>query len=123
MSRKTTRQLRLKQIKEYRASGLSLKEWCDKNGEKFTTMRYWSQMERESRSQETQNSSTVIEKENSSWVQLAPITSDQAKAPDMKSSTMRTPCFKLNVNDMILEIPRGYDAHELKSVIEVMRSC
>lgn len=121
MNRDEKRQVKLQQVKEYRASGLSLKKWCSQSGEKFSTMKYWCKVERENRTK-PQTHSAAKRKDHSSWIQLAPMDENDTKSVE-EEKVIKTQPFKITVNDIHLEIPQGFDAHELKMLIGVMRSC
>ena len=41
MSNKELFKIKKKQVEDYRASSLTAKEWCEKNGMKLSNLRYW----------------------------------------------------------------------------------
>lgn len=41
MANNKLREMRIKQVADFRASGKTAREWCKENGQQLSTLRYW----------------------------------------------------------------------------------
>ncbi len=65
MTNEEKRVLRMKQVKDYKASGLSLNQWCQQNNIKPSAIRYWVELDNKSSSSFSQESSNSVK-----WFQV-----------------------------------------------------
>jgi hypothetical protein len=121
MNRIENRRIKLQQVAHYRASGLTLKQWCIKNNEKYTTMKYWIAKVRKEKSSGGQASVSDNQGANP-WVQLKAETKDHEKPIDHQKSRA-SGTYRIHIENMQLEVPQGFDAQELRSLIKVMQTC
>lgn len=96
------REIWMKRIEEYRASGLSQKTWCEESGVKATSLRYWIMKLNKTKS--------IIEPDDS------PI--EFASVSITKESF---PAIVLEIKDVKLSINNNYDEVFLLNLIKTLR--
>lgn len=99
MKRKEKEAYWLAMIEEYRASGLSLVEWCQTSGIALHNMKYWL------RKQSPINREST---EETSWVSCV------VEEPKENSISLR-------INQVDIEVTSGYDETLLLQVIRTLR--
>ena len=93
MSNKQKQELWNERIQEFRASGLSQKAWCEKQGLQIGQLGYW-----------LRKSKTEANRSNGRWLTLSTI------APSGSGISLR-------IGSMVLEIERGFDQEVLADVV------
>jgi len=93
----------LKRVEEYRSSGLSQKTWCEENGVKATSLRYWIMK---------LNKSQSVTKLNDSPVEFASVSITEEES---------FPSVVLEIKDIKLSITNNYDEILLLKVINTLR--
>lgn len=100
MKRKEKETYWLAKIEEYRASGLSLVDWCETGDVALHNMKYWLRKQ-------------------------SPISRDLNQETDWVSCVIEEPkenSISLRINQVEIEVTSGYDETLLLQVIRVLRS-
>jgi len=104
-AKKTDEQWR-KQIGEYRASGMTLKAWCAKQGIAFSQMKYWIRKLKLSTRQRSTSPTT--------WITVAP--SSEAALPEHAPLVIRIGGASIDVRPgfdpvLLTQVARALEAH------------
>ncbi|MCQ6563874.1 IS66 family insertion sequence element accessory protein TnpA [Paenibacillus mendelii] len=97
-------------IAAYRASGLTMKAWCNANQCSIEQLKYWLYKIKRGSSQTTPDPKT-------SPVQFVPLT-----AVDPPGSVSSDPSLILHIGEIRVELHSGFDPKLLREVIHVLTS-
>lgn len=93
-------------IKDYRASQLSAKDWCQQNQVKISTLRYWvTKLNKE-------NQPTSV---NTEWLPV------KVPGSDFKDFTEETSCrIQVNIGRASIKVSPGFDPQVFEAVVRIL---